>query len=22
MWVDGYWRHSRRGYVWVPGYWR
>ena len=21
-WVEGHWRHGRRGWVWVPGHWR
>ena len=21
-WVDGRWKHTRRGWVWIPGHWR
>ncbi|MBK7433642.1 MAG: YXWGXW repeat-containing protein [Chitinophagaceae bacterium] len=21
-WVEGRWKHNRRGWVWVPGHWR
>lgn len=21
-WVEGHWRHTRRGWTWVPGHWR